>query len=100
VWLTCSQRCGGNLFRALFAEVDVDSGGEYQGHHLTQPGFVCLNCGAPAVDLGDVSAAMAEDSEEDLAPVRSDILCPHCETVISVLPGEPCPNCGAELEVS
>jgi len=28
--LMCANRCGGALFRALFAEVDLDSGGEYQ----------------------------------------------------------------------
>jgi DNA-directed RNA polymerase subunit RPC12/RpoP len=98
VWLTCSRRCGGELFRALFAEVEVDSSGEYQSHRLTQPGFICLNCGAPAIDLGDVSAEMAAEREEELAPTRSDVLCPHCETAVSVLPGEPCPNCGHELD--
>lgn len=77
----------------------MDSSGVYQAHRLTQPGFVCLNCGAPALDLADVSTEMAADAEEELAPVRSDILCPHCETAVSVLPGEPCPNCGLELEV-
>ncbi|HEY8841779.1 MAG TPA: hypothetical protein VIO80_14240 [Candidatus Dormibacteraeota bacterium] len=45
--LMCSHRCGGRLFRALFAEVDIDSGGEYQDRRIAQPGYVCLNCGAP-----------------------------------------------------
>ena len=100
VWLVCTRRCGGRLFRALSAEVDVDSSGTYQGHQILQPGFACLNCGAPALDLGDVAAAMAEDAEEEAVPVTVDVLCPLCETLVSVLPGEECPNCGAPLEVA
>ena len=45
--LVCSRRCGGGLFRALFAEVELDASGAYQDHRVTQPGYVCLNCGAP-----------------------------------------------------
>ena len=96
MWLVCSHRCGGNLFRALFAEVDVDAGGEYQSHRLVQPG---LNCGAPAIDLGQVPEAMDEDEEDDTVPTSMDVLCPICETLVAVVPGEECPNCGAALEV-
>jgi hypothetical protein len=99
MWLVCSQRCGGRLFRALFAEVDVDAAGEYQGHHLAQPGFVCLNCGSPAIDLGAVPEAMTEEDEEDAAVTSLEVLCPVCETRVSVFRGEECPNCGAALEV-
>ncbi len=99
MWLVCSQRCGGSLFRAMFAEVDVDAGGEYQGHRVTQPGYRCLNCGAPAVDLGQVPDAMAEEAEEDTPPSPMDVLCPVCETLVSVVPGEECPHCGSALEV-
>lgn len=97
VWLICTDRCGSRLFRALFAEVDIDASGAYQSHHLTQAGFLCLNCGAPAIDLGEVPTAMADEAEEELAVMPADVLCPHCETAVSVLPGEDCPNCGAEL---
>ena len=41
--LVCSRRCGGELFRALFAEVDLDAAGGYQDHNLVQPGYICLN---------------------------------------------------------
>jgi hypothetical protein len=100
MWLVCSQRCGGTLFRALFVEIDVDAAGEYQGHRVVQPGFLCLNCGAPAVDLGAVPDAMHDDDAEDEAAVMAvDILCPICETLVSVLPGDECPNCGAALEL-
>jgi hypothetical protein len=98
--LVCSQRCGGALFRALFAEVEVDASGEYQRHQVLQPGYACLNCGAPALDLGDVAATMSLDAEEELSPTASDVLCPVCETMVSVVPGEECPNCGASLEVT
>jgi rubrerythrin len=100
VWLICSRRCGGALFRPLFAEVEVDASGEYQGHQLLQPGYICLNCGAPAMDLGDVPTTMATDADEDLAATAADVLCPVCETLVSVIPGDDCPNCGASLEVA
>src|SRR5713226_822789 len=99
--LVCSRRCGSRLFRALFAEVELDSDGVYQDHRIVQPGYLCLNCGAPAFDLGEVPAEMAaeHDAEADEAPVRMEILCPVCETRIEVLPGEECPNCGADLDL-
>ncbi len=103
MWLTCSKRCDGELFRALFAEVELDSGGEYLRHRIVQPGYICLNCGAPAFDLGAVPTQMAADAEEEareVAPPSLDVLCPVCESLVSVAPGEDCPNCGAELEVA
>jgi hypothetical protein len=100
MWLVCSQRCEGTLFRALFAEVEVDAAGEYQSHRVVQPAYLCLNCGAPAVDLGAVPDAMRlEDAEDDTAVTSVDVLCPICETMVSVFPGEECPNCGAALEL-
>ena len=100
MWLVCSQRCGGTLFRALFAEVDVDAAGAYVAHREAQPGHLCLGCGAPAVDLGAVPGAMQEEDAEDESAVTSvDVLCPVCETLVAVFPGEECPNCGAALEL-
>jgi DNA-directed RNA polymerase subunit RPC12/RpoP len=96
--LVCSRRCGGRLFRALFAEVELDSVGNYQDHRIAQPGYVCLNCGAPSIDLSAVPAEMAAEAEED-APSISAILCPVCETMVEVDEGMECPNCGAPLEV-
>ena len=99
--LVCSRRCGGDLFRALFAEVDVDAGGSYQDHRLAQPGFICLNCGAPAFDLGAVPDQMEADEAEEQQPVIvADILCPVCETLVQVRGELECPNCGAPLEVA
>ena len=100
--LVCSRRCGGELFRALFAEVDVDAEGAYQDHRLVQAGFICLNCGAPAFDLGAVPDQMEADKAEDDPPIAvADILCPVCETLVQVRRDElECPNCGAPLEVA
>ena len=99
--LVCSGKCGGRLFRALFAEVEVDASGEYQGHRLTQPGYVCLNCGSPALDLGEVPAEMEAEAREDEAStvVATDVLCPVCETMVQLDAGMECPNCGSPLEV-
>src|ERR1041384_5380362 len=102
--LLCSRRCGGQLFRELFAEVDVDAAGEYQAHRVSQPGDICLECGAPAFDLSTVPAGMeAEEAEAERAgglPLAVDILCPVCETRVQVSDEMECPNCGAPLEVA
>lgn len=102
MWLVCSQRCGSSLFRSLFAEVDVDSAGVYQDHRIAQPGYLCLACGAPAFDLGEVPSERAAEAEaeeaETAAPI--DVLCPACESLVSILPGEECPMCGTPLEVA
>src|SRR5437660_10556100 len=99
--LVCSSRCGGSLFRALFAEVEIAAAGEFQDYRVTQPGYVCLNCGAPAVDLGEVPAAMQAEALEDEASsvAITDILCPVCETMVQLDANMECPNCGAPLEV-
>jgi hypothetical protein len=99
MWLVCSQRCGGGIFRALSAEVEVDAVGTYQAHKVLQEGFLCLGCGAPAIDLGAVPEAMAEEEEEEAVVAAMDVLCPVCESRVSVFPGEECPNCGTALEL-
>ncbi len=83
--LVCSRKCGGTLFRALFAEVDVDSAGEYLDHRVTQPGYK-LEAEAQA--------------EEAAASVTADILCPVCETMVQLDANMECPNCGSPLEVA
>lgn len=96
--LRCSNGCGGQLFRALFAEVDLDAEGEYQDHRILQPSYLCLNCGSPALDLGEVPAALREEAEEDEPPPSVEILCPVCESRVVVGLDRECPNCGAFLE--
>jgi DNA-directed RNA polymerase subunit RPC12/RpoP len=100
--LVCSRKCGGRLFRAMFAEVEVDSAGEFQDYRVAQPGYVCLNCGAPAFDLAEVPAELAAEAREDeaaAAPV-ADVLCPVCETMVQLDRNLECPNCGSPLEVA
>jgi DNA-directed RNA polymerase subunit RPC12/RpoP len=100
MFLVCSSRCGGKLFRALFAEVEIDASGEYQDHRLTQPGYICLNCGAPAVDLGEVPAELeAEARADEREYAAPDVLCPVCETMVRLDADMECPNCGSPLEV-
>jgi DNA-directed RNA polymerase subunit RPC12/RpoP len=100
--LVCSHRCGGALFRALFAEVEIDASGEYLDHRLTQPGYVCLNCGAPALDLATVPAELEAEAREDESPTvtTADVLCPVCETMVQLDANMECPNCGSPLEVA
>jgi DNA-directed RNA polymerase subunit RPC12/RpoP len=102
--LVCSHKCGSNLFRALFAEVDIDSAGEFQDYRLTQPGYVCLNCGSPALDLAEVPAELDAEAREDEAAAAAtavtDILCPVCETMVQLDRNMECPNCGSPLEVA
>ena len=102
MFLVCSSRCGGTLFRALFAEVEVDAVGAYQDHRVAQPGYVCLNCGSPALDLGEVPAALEADARQEEAEtaVMAEVLCPVCETRVQLDANMECPNCGSPLEVA
>jgi DNA-directed RNA polymerase subunit RPC12/RpoP len=96
--LKCANRCGGTLFRALFAEVEVDAEGEYLSHRVLQPSYICLSCGSPALDLGEVPAAIRAEAEEDEPPPLVEVLCPVCESRVVVGTDRECPNCGAFLE--
>ena len=96
--LVCSRRCGGGLFRALFAEVELDASGVFQNYEIAQPGYVCLNCGAPAVDLSQVPQEIEAEAQADAKPEVADILCPVCETKVQLDAGMECPNCGSPLE--
>ncbi|HKC18776.1 MAG TPA: hypothetical protein VKE27_04020 [Candidatus Dormibacteraeota bacterium] len=100
--LVCSRKCGGKLFRTLFAEVDVDSSGVFQEYRVTQPGSICLSCGAPALDLGEVPAEMEAEARADEAETTpvADVLCPVCETMVQLDVNMECPNCGSPLEVA
>src|SRR5258708_23414223 len=81
--LACSRRCGGKLFRALFAEVELEADGTYVDDQIAQPGYVCLNCRAPAFDLGQVPAEMTAEADDDTPPT-ADILSSACETLVQV----------------
>ena len=100
--LICSQKCGSKLFRALFAEVELDSSGEFQRYRVSQPGYVCLSCGAPALDLSEVPAELEAEAraEEAEKATVADVLCPVCETMVQLDANMECPNCGSPLEVA
>jgi DNA-directed RNA polymerase subunit RPC12/RpoP len=102
MFLVCSGKCGSKLFRALFAEVDMDAAGEFQDYRIAQPGYVCLNCGAPAMDLAEVPAELEAEARADEAEVApaADVLCPVCETMVRLDLNMECPNCGSPLEVA
>lgn len=100
MYLVCSSRCGSKEFRALFAEVDVNATGDFLDFQVVQPGYVCLSCGAPALDVGQVPTALDAERAEDELPARLEVLCPVCETLVEVLPEGECPNCGAPLTVA
>lgn len=78
-------------------EVDVDESGAYVSHQVSDDAFVCLACGAPAIDLRQVPLAMAEEAREAQAPLPREVLCPACETLVSVFPGDDCPYCDSPL---
>jgi rubrerythrin len=98
VLLVCSHRCGSGLFRALFAEVELDASGGFQDFRIAQPGYVCLNCGAPALDLSEVRGEIEAEAEADASPQVADVLCPVCETMVQIDASMECPNCGSPLE--
>ena len=80
----------------------MNSAGEYQDHRVSQPGYVCLNCGAPALDLASVPAELEAEAKEEEATtaVSADVLCPVCETRVQLDANMECPNCGSPLEVT
>src|SRR5260370_16942208 len=96
--LVCSRRCGGTLFRALFAEVEVDAEGSYLDFRIAQPGYICLNCGAPAFDLAEVPAEMEAQAREDPPhPVPPAILSPVSHTLVQAPARTNSPHSGAPL---
>jgi DNA-directed RNA polymerase subunit RPC12/RpoP len=80
--------------------VDLDAAGDYQDHRIVQASYVCLNCGAPALDVGAVPAEIEAEREAESRPaVVAEVLCPVCETMVALDDGMECPNCGSPLEV-
>src|SRR5437879_11600070 len=98
--LACSRRCGGRLFRALFAEVELDASGEFQDFRIAQPGYICLNCGSPAFDLGELPAERMAEAQAEAAearPAAVDILCPVCEAMVHADDGMEGTNNGSRM---
>ena len=80
--------------------MDVDATGAFLDFQVVQPGYICLDCGAPALDVGEVPAELEAERAEDALVGRLEVLCPVCETLVEVLPEGECPNCGAPLTVA
>src|SRR5207237_538067 len=80
------------------AWVPIDPPGQHRHLLAPQAGYVCLNCGAPAVDLGEVPAELEAEARADEATyAAADVLCPVCETMVQLGVDMECPNCGSPL---
>ena len=97
MFLACPNQCSTNRFELWNASVFVDSLGRYLDYKvLDAPLYRCTECGSPAVDLGAVADAMADDRLAAETPAR-EFACPNCEELFSA-PKEQavvvCPACG------
>jgi DNA-directed RNA polymerase subunit RPC12/RpoP len=103
MFLACPNRCSTNRFELWNGSVYVDSLGRYLEHKAVDaPLYRCTECGSPAVDLGEVPAAIAADRVVQESPARQ-YACPSCETLFSAPSDQDlvvCPNCGQTFPVS
>ena len=103
MFLACPNRCGAGRFELWNASVFVDTLGRFMDFKVQDaPLYTCTQCGSPAVDLGDVPNAMAEDREALVNPAR-EYACPSCEALFSAPPSQTlivCPSCGQTFPVS
>ena len=102
MFLACPNRCSTNRFELWNSSVFVDSAGRYLDYKtIDAPLYRCTECGSPAVDLGAVADAMAEDRLAEESPPR-EFACPSCEELFSA-PKEQlvvvCPACGQTFPV-
>ena len=91
------------FFSAGTSSVFVDSVGRYLDHKASDaPLYRCVECGSPAVDLGEVQGAMAADREA-LEHPAAEYACPACEMLFSAPRDQNpvvCPSCGQTFPVS
>ncbi len=102
MYLACPNRCSTNRFELWNASVFVDERGRYLEYQTEDMAlYRCTECGSPAVDLGDVPAAM--QAERAAAERLVDYTCPNCEARFAA-PSEQnpivCPECGQTFPVS
>ncbi|MDQ6883054.1 MAG: hypothetical protein M3077_02275 [Candidatus Dormibacteraeota bacterium] len=103
MFLACPNRCAGDRFELWNASVYVDTRGRYLDHAVIDaPLYRCAECGSPAVDLGEVAGALAEQRASLENPQR-EYACPSCEALFSAPAAETlivCPSCGQTFPVS
>ena len=103
MFLACPNRCSTNRFELWNGSVFVDALGRYLDHRAADaPLYRCSECGTPAVDLGEVPAAMAAERALQEVPPRQ-YACPACETLFSAPKDQDlvvCPSCGQTFPVS
>jgi len=103
MFLACPNRCSTNRFELWNASVYVDSRGRYLEHRAEDgPLYRCVECGSPAMDLGEVPGAMAADREA-LENPPSQYTCPACEELFTAPRDQNpvvCPSCGQTFPVT
>lgn len=102
MFLACPNRCSTDRFELWNASVFVDSRGRYLDFKATDaPLYRCTECGAPAIDLGEVAEAMALDRAA-LENPAAEYACPSCEAFFSAARDQNpvvCPSCGQTFPV-
>ncbi len=102
MYLACPNRCSTTRFELWNASVFVNERGQYLEHQVETPLYRCTQCGSPALDLGEVAGAMAEERAESARGLR-DYACPSCEALFRAPRGDSpivCPECGQTFPVS
>jgi len=103
MFLACPNRCTADRFELWNASVFTDRHGRFLDYKVIDaPLYRCTECGSPAVDLGEVAGAMAEQRAILENPMR-EYACPSCEALFSAPATQTlivCPSCGQTFPVS
>ena len=103
MFLACPNGCASGRFELWNASVFVDTLGRYLDFKVIDaPLYRCMGCGSPALDLGEVPAAMAEERAL-LENSTREYACPGCEALFSAPANQAlvvCPSCGQTFPVT